>query len=68
MSANLQCKILIKHDVETDNNKMAMNEMNCVEILTGDMHACHWIYHYPVDSAVCLANTYLLDSDLSGSS
>ena len=26
----------------------------------------HWINHYPVDSIVCFANTYLPDSDLSG--
>ena len=29
-------------------------------------NAIHRINHYPVDSAVCFANTYPLDSDLSG--
>ena len=29
-------------------------------------NAIHRINHYPVDSAVCFVNTYLLDSDLSG--
>ena len=29
-------------------------------------YAIHRINHYPVDSVVCFANTYPLDSDLSG--
>ena len=29
-------------------------------------NAIHRINHYPVDSVVCFANTYPLDSDLSG--
>ena len=29
-------------------------------------NAIQRINHYPVDSVVCFANTYLLDSDLSG--
>ena len=29
-------------------------------------NAIHWINHYPADSVVCFANTYPLDSDLSG--
>ena len=29
-------------------------------------NAIHRINHYPVDSIVCFANTYPLDSDLSG--
>ena len=28
-------------------------------------NAIHRINHYPVDSVVCVANTYPLDSDLS---
>ena len=29
-------------------------------------NSIHRINHYPMDSAVCFANSYLLDSDLSG--
>ena len=29
-------------------------------------NAIHWITHYPVDSVVCFASTYPLDSDLYG--
>ena len=29
-------------------------------------NAIHRINHYPVDSVVCIVNTYPLDSDLSG--
>ena len=29
-------------------------------------NASHRISHYPVDSVVCVSNTYPLDSDLSG--
>ena len=29
-------------------------------------NAIHRINHYPADSVVCFANTYPLDSDLSG--
>ena len=29
-------------------------------------NAIHWINHYPVDSVACFANTYPLDSNLSG--
>ena len=29
-------------------------------------NAIHRINHYPVDSLVCFANSYPLDSDLSG--
>ena len=31
-------------------------------------NAMHRINHYPLDSLVCFANTYPLDSDLSGGS
>jgi len=29
-------------------------------------NAIYWVNHYPVDSVICFANSYLLDSDLSG--
>ena len=33
-------------------------------VVQGD-NAIHCINHYPVDSLVCFANTYPMDSDLS---
>ena len=43
-----------------------LSQHNQAQVVWKVDNGIHQINHYPVDSMVCFANTYSLDSDLSG--
>ena len=51
--------------LDTDELKMALRARK-VSRAFEKRAAIYWINYYPVDSTICFANTYPLDSDLSG--
>ena len=47
-------------------NNLLFEDIDQAPVVQRVDNAIHRINHYPVDSVVCFANTYPLDSDLSG--